>query len=325
MKTDFCGEWKQRKDLAFLNEVSSVPLQQALRHLQKGFAGFFEGRTAYPCFKRKRVLAGSAEYTKSAFTFRSGELKLAKQDAPLKIKWSRALPHGTVPSTVTVSRDAAGRWFVSLLVEEDIPAHPERSEAVGVDAGITSLFTLSTGERVTNPRHERRDREKIRRRQRELSRKRKGSANYRKAQVRLARAHARISDRRHDFLHKLTTRLVRENQVIAVEDLGVRGMLSNRALARAIADASWATFRRMLEYKAQWHGRDLITVDRFLPSSKTCSACGTMRHTMPLGERTFTCATCGHTECRDVNAAKNILAAGLAVAACGDGVGPKRS
>ncbi|GAB4003215.1 hypothetical protein GCM10029992_43980 [Glycomyces albus] len=158
-----------------------------------------------------------------------------------------------------------------------------------------------------------------------LARKQRGSKNYRKAQVRLARAHARISDRRHDFLHKLTTRLVRENQVIAVEDLGVRGMLSNRTLARAIADASWAAFRRMLEYKTEWYGRNLVAVDRFFPSSKTCSACGTMKHAMPLGERTFACADCGHVECRDVNAAKNILAAGLAVAACGDGVRPKRS
>ena len=320
-------KWKQRSDLAFLNEVSSVPLQQVLRHLQKGFAHFFEGRTGYPSFRKKRALAGSAEYTKSAFTFRSGELKLAKQDAPLRIKWSRPLPAGAAPSTLTVSRDGAGRWFVSLLIQEDIAALPRRSETVGIDAGITSLFTLSTGEHVTNPRHEGRDRERIKHRQRDLSRKRKGSANHRKAQTRLARAHARVSDRRHDFLHKLTTRLVRENQTIAVEDLDVRGMLSNHTLARAIADASWSTFRRMLEYKSDWYGRDLVAVDRFLPSSKTCSACGTMRRAMPLSVRTFTCPSksCGHSEDRDVNAAKNILAAGLAVAACGDGVRPKRS
>lgn len=320
-------KWKQRKDLAFLNEVSSVPLQQSLRHLQKGFARFFEKQSGYPRFKRKRALAGSAEYTKSAFTYSGGELKLAKQDGPLKIKWSRPLPRGSVPSTVTVSRDGASRWFVSILVEEDIPALPERSESVGVDAGLSSLFTLSTGEHVINPRHERRARDKIRLRQRELSRKQKGSANFRKAQVRLARAHARVSDRRIDFLHKFTTRLVRENQVIAVEDLGVRGMLSNRTLARAIQDASWARFRGMLEYKAEWYGRELIVVDRFLPSSKTCSACGTVKDTMPVHARTFICPDrgCGHVEDRDMNAAKNILAAGLAVAACGDGVRPKRS
>jgi putative transposase len=320
-------KWKRRSDLAFLNEVSSVPMQQALRHLQKGFAHFFEGRTGYPRFKKKRVLSGAAEYTKSAFTFRSGELRLAKQDAPLRIKWSRPLPAAADPSAVTVSRDGAGRWFVSLLVEEDIAALPQRSEEVGIDAGITSLFTLSTGEHVTNPRHERRGRLRIKQRQRDLSRKQQGSANYRKAQVRLARAHARVSDRRHDFLHKLTTRLVRENQTIVVEDLSVRGMLSNHTLARAISDASWSTFRRMLAYKADWYGRDLVVVDRYLPSSKTCSECGTMRQAIPLNVRTFRCPSkrCGHSEDRDVNAAKNILAAGLAVAACGDGVRPKRS
>ncbi|MFG3340924.1 RNA-guided endonuclease InsQ/TnpB family protein [Glycomyces sp. NPDC048151] len=316
--------WKRRSDLAFLNEVSSVPLQQALRHLQKAYTGFFEGRTAYPRFKRKRHLAGSAEYTKSGFTFRGGELKLAKHDAPLMIRWSRDLPHGADPSTVTVTRDAAGRWFVSLLIEQDIPALPERDDAVGIDAGLTTLFTMSTGEQVTKPRHERRDRARIKQRQQDLSRKQKGSANYRKAQVRLARAHARVTDRRHDVLHKLTTRLVRENQTICVEDLHVRGMLGNHTLARAIADASWSTFRRLLEYKAEWYGRALVVVDRFFPSSRTCSACGALKNKMLLSARTFACPRCGHVEDRDVNAAKNILAAGLAVAACGDGVRPKR-
>jgi putative transposase len=320
-------KWKRRKDLAFLNEVSSVPLQQTLRHLQLGFAGFFEKRTGYPCFKRKRLLAGSAEYTRSAFTFANGTLKLAKQAASLKIVWSRRLPLGAAPSKVTVSRDNAGRWFVSFLVEQDIPLLPERVESVGVDAGLINLFTLSTGERIANPRFERQDRARIHRRQKELSCKKKGSKNYRKAQVRLARAHARVADRRHDLLHKLTTRLVRENQTIAVEDLGVRGMLSNHTLARAIQDASWAAFRGMLDYKAEWYGRTLVSIDRFFPSSKTCSACGTVKQAMPLNSRTFVCPDqeCGHTEDRDANAAKNILAAGLAVIACGDGVRPRRS
>ncbi|WP_051392905.1 RNA-guided endonuclease InsQ/TnpB family protein [Glycomyces arizonensis] len=319
-------KWKHRQDLAFLNDVSSVPLQQSLRHLQKAFVNFWEKRASYPVFKKKR-LTGAAEYTKSAFTWTNGELKLAKHTAPLEVRWSRRLPKGSEPSTVTVSRDRAGRWFVSMLVEQDIPTLPERRESVGVDAGLTSLFTLSTGETITNPRHERRDRERIRKLRRDLSRKQAGSSNRRKAGLRLARAHARVADRRHDILHKLTTRLVRENQVICVEDLGVRGMLGNGRLARAIADAAWAAFRAQLEYKAEWYGRTLIAVDRFLPSSKTCSACGTLKEDMPLRQRVFTCPEreCGHTEDRDVNAAKNILAAGLAVAACGDGVRPKRA
>nr|WP_211116682.1 RNA-guided endonuclease TnpB family protein [Glycomyces buryatensis] len=317
-------KWKQRKDLAFQNEVSSVPLQQALRHLQKSFSGFFKGHTEYPRLKKKRVLAGSAEYTRSAFKWSCGQLTLAKQHEPLKIRWSRRLPVGAAPSTVTVTRDASGRWFVSLLAQEDIPALPERDEVVGIDAGITSLLTLSTGEKITNPRHERQDRDRVAKRQRELSRKQKGSANFRKAKVKLARAHARVADRRADHLHKLTTRLVRENQTIAVEDLNVHGMLANHTLARAIQDASWSTFRRMLEYKADWYGRNLVVIYRFLPSSKTCSVCGTLVESMPLSQRTFTCPdpTCGHVEDRDVNAAKNILAAGLAERrnACGDGV-----
>ena len=316
--------WKRRKDLAFLNEVSSVPLQQALRNLQKSYSTFFKGQNKYPRFKKKRVLNGSAEYTRSAFKWSCGQLTLAKQTVPLKIRWSRPLPISAVPSTVTVSRDNAGRWFVSLLVEEDIPTLPERRESVGIDAGITSLLTLSTGEKVTNPRYGTRDRDRIRKRQQELPRKQRGSNNYKKAQIRLARAHARVADRRADHLHKITTRLVRENQTIAVEDLNVQGMLANHTLARAIADASWSTFRRLLEYKAEWYGRDLVVVDRFLPTSRTCSACGTLRTDLSLSERVFRCADpdCGHTADRDVNAAKNILAAGLAESrnACGDGV-----
>ncbi|SDE45299.1 putative transposase [Glycomyces harbinensis] len=319
-------KWKQRKDLAFLNEVSSVPLQQALRHLQSAYAGFWEGRTNYPRFKRKRT-AGSATYTRSAFTWRDGGLKLAKHSEFLRLKWSRPLPRASAPSMVTISRDSAGRWFVSLLVEADVPTLPEHTEAVGVDAGLSSLFTLSTGEKITNPRHERRDRERIKHRQRELARKQKGSKNFQKARLQLARAHARIADRRLDTMHKFTTRLVRENQVICIEDLNVRGMMGDHSLARAIADASWATFRRLLEYKCEWYGRELIAIDRFYPSSKVCSACGTVNAAVSLAERTFKCRdnSCGHVEDRDVNAAKNILAAGLAVAACGDGVRPKRS
>lgn len=318
--------WKRRKDLDFLNEVSSVPLQQALRHLQSGYVGFWEGHAKYPRFKRKRT-SGSATYTRSAFTWRDNYLKLAKHAESLRVRWSRPLPPGSEPSSVAVSRDSAGRWFVSLLVEEDIPALAERTESVGVDAGLSSLFTLSTGEKITNPRHERRDRERIKFRQKELARKQKGGKNFQKAKLKLARAHARIADRRLDAMHKFTTRLVRENQVICVEDLNVRGMMSNHTLARAIADASWATFRRLLEYKCEWHGRDLVAIDRFHPSSKVCSACGTLKATISSGERTFKCpdTTCGQVEDRDVNAAKNILAAGLAVTACGDGIRPKRS
>ncbi|WP_317440894.1 RNA-guided endonuclease TnpB family protein [Streptomyces collinus] len=316
-------EWKKTEELAFLTEVSSVPLQQALRHLQTAFGNFFAKRAKYPRFKSKKKARASAEYSRSAFTWREGKLTLAKMAEPLDIRWSRPLPEGVEPTTVTVSRDAAGRWFVSLLCEDTITPAPATTAAVGIDAGITSLVTLSTGEKITNPEHERRDRARLARAQRELSRKVKGSANRGKARVRVARIHAGIADRRRDFLHKLSTRLVRENQTVVIEDLTVRNLLKNHSLARAISDASWTELRSMLEYKCAWYGRELVVIDRFFPSSKLCGNCGTVRGKLPLNVREWTC-DCGAVHDRDVNAARNTLAAGLAASACGDGVRPQR-
>ena len=317
-------EWKKTGELAFLTEVSSVPLQQTLRHLQTAFAHFFAKRAKYPRYKSRKKSRSSAEYTRSAFTWREGRLTLAKMAQPLDIRWSRPLPQGAEPTTVTVSRDAAGRWFVSLLCEDTIAPAPATNTAVGLDAGIASLVTLSTGEKITNPRHERHDRARLTRAQRELSRKVKGSANRAKARRKVARIHARIADRRRDFLHKLTSRIVHENQVVVIEDLTVRNLLKNGRLARAISDAAWTDLRMMLEYKCAWYGRELVVIDRFFPSSKLCGACGTLAAKLPLHVRAWTCEHCGAVHDRDVNAARNILAAGLAASACGDGVRPQR-
>ncbi|MDX3458403.1 RNA-guided endonuclease TnpB family protein [Streptomyces sp. ME02-8801-2C] len=316
--------WKQTEELAYLNEVSSVPLQQALRHLQLAFTNFFGKRAKYPRFKSRKKSRKSAEYTTSGFRFRKGELTLAKMTEPLDIVWSRPLPEGVTPSTVTVSQDAAGRWFVSMLCDDTITPAPPTTNAVGIDLGITSLATLSTGEKITNPKHERKDRARLVKAQRELSRKAKGDgANRAKARRKVARVHARIADRRRDFLHKLTTRLVRENQTVVIEDLTVRTMVKNRKLARAISDAAWTDMRSMLEYKTAWYGRELVVVDRFFPSSRLCGACGTIRAKLPLDVREWTCE-CGAVHDRDVNAAENLLAAGLAVSVWGAGVRPQR-
>ncbi|MEW2049267.1 RNA-guided endonuclease TnpB family protein, partial [Streptomyces sp. NPDC005476] len=288
------------------------------------FASFFAKRAKYPRYKSRKKSRASAEYTRSAFTWRDGQLTLAKMAKHLDIRWSRRLPEGAEPTTVTVSRDAAGRWFVSLLCEDSIAPALATTAAVGLDAGITSLVTLSTGEKVANPKHERRDRARLARVQRELSRKAKGSANREKARRRAAKVHARIADRRRDFLHKLSTRLVRENQTVVIEDLTVRNLLKNGKLARAISDAAWTDLRSMLEYKCAWYGRELVVIDRFFPSSKLCGTCGTVGGKLPLNVREWTCDDCGAVHDRDVNAARNILAAGLAVSACGDGVRPQR-
>jgi putative transposase len=316
-------EWKKTEELAFLTEVSSVPLQQSLRHLQTAFGNFFAKRAKYPRCKSRKKSRASAEYTRSGFTWRDGHLALAKMAEPLDIRWSRPLPKGAVPTTVTVSRDSAGRWFVSLLCDDTIAPAPATANVVGIDAGITSLVTLSTGEKIANPKHERRDRARLAKAQRELSRKAKGSANREKARHRVAKVHARIADRRRDFLHKLTSRIVHENQVVVIEDLTVRNLLKNSKLARAISDAAWTELRSMLEYKCAWYGRELVVIDRWFPSSKLCGSCGTVAAKMPLNVREWTC-DCGTVHDRDVNAARNILAAGLAVSACGDGVRPQR-
>ncbi len=309
--------WKKQQDLQFLNEVSCVPLQQGLRNLQKAFANFWAGRAKYPNFKKKRS-GGSAEFTRSAFKWKDGQLWLAKCSEPLPIRWSRTFPAGCEPSTVTVGLDASGRWFVSLLIDDHtVETLPQVDKAVGIDAGVTSLIATSDGEKIANPKHFKRLRRKLRQAQKTLSRRVKGSNNREKARLMVARIQAAIADARKDFLHKLTTRLVRENQTIAVEDLAVKNMMKNRKLSAAIADASWSELVRQLEYKAAWYGRTLVRINRWFPSTKRCGHCGHVVDKLPLDVRKWDCPECGTHHDRDINAAQNILAAGLAVIVCG--------
>jgi putative transposase len=314
-------QWKKQEDLQFLNEVSSVPLQQGLRNLQKAFTNFWAGLARYPNFKKKRS-GGSAEFTRSAFRWKDGQLWLAKCSEPLPIRWSRTLPKGCEPSTVTVRLDASGRWFVSLLVNDTIKPLPQTDKVVGIDTGITSLIVTSDGEKIANPKHFKRLRYKLRQAQKALSRKVKGSNNREKARREVARIHVKIADTRNDFLHKLTTQLVRENQTIAVEDLAVKNMLKNHKLAQAISDASWGELIRQLGYKCQWYGRTRVKIERWFPSSKRCGRCGHVVEKLPLDIREWDCPECGTHHDRDINAAQNILAAGLAVIVCGANIRP---
>ncbi len=331
--------------MQFLSEVSCVPLQQTLRHLQTAFGNFFKKRAKYPRFKKKRS-GGSAEFTRSAFKWsqpragvppvegtgvKDGQVWLAKCVQPLNIIWSRMLPQGCEPSTITVRLDARGRWFVSLLVDDPtVYPLPAVDKQIGLDAGITSLITTSDGEKVANLKHFNRLRRKLRRVQKALSRRQKGSNNREKARLEVAKVQAQIADVRKDFLHKLTTRLVRENQTISVEDLAVANMVKNRQLARSIVDAAWGELVRFLEYKCQWYGRTLVKIDRWFPSSKRCGSCGHIVDKLPLSIREWDCPSCNATHDRDINAAQNILAAGLAVIGgnidevCGANVRPDR-
>lgn len=312
---------KKTPEHAWLNEVSSVPVQQALRHLQTAFTNFFAKRARYPQFKRKDG-PQSAEYTTSAFKWDGKSLKLAKMDEPLAIRWSRTIPKAAKVTTVTVSLDAAGRYFVSLLCDDAVAERPAVDGKVGIDLGLTHFAILSNGEKVSAPNTFRKNEAKLAKLQRRLSKKTKGSNRRKKAKLRVAKLHAKIADSRRDFLHKLSTRLINENQVIAVESLSVSNMQKNRCLSKSISDASWSEFVRQLEYKARWYGRELIGIDRWYPSSKRCSDCGYTMPKMPLSVREWVCPECGSIHDRDINAARNVLAAGLAVSARGETVSP---
>jgi len=312
---------KTKPEFEWLNEVSSVPIQQSLQHLQRAFNNFFSHRAKYPTFKKKDGKQ-SISYVSSAFKWDGKELKLAKMDEPLNIRWSLSIPKAAKVTTCTVSKDCSGRYFVSMLCDDSVSAKPEVDGQVGIDLGLTHFAILSTGEKIASPNTFRKNEARLARLQRRLAKKQKGSANRAKAKMKVARIHANISDARKDFLHKLSTRLINENQVIAVESLAVSNMQKNHCLAKSISDASWAEFVRQLEYKALWYGRTLIGIDRWYPSSKRCNDCGYTIGSLPLNVRGWTCPECGVVHDRDINAARNILAAGLAVSVCGENVSP---
>ena len=309
--------WKKLPELHFLTEVSAPSLQQSLRDLQVAFSRFFSGLSEYPRFKRRKS-GGSASFPRTAFRLVGDKLYLAKMADPIRVRWSRPLPVGAAPSSVRVSLDCSGRWHVSMVCDDrTIRKLPPSSGCVGIDLGIRSFATLSSGEKLPAVSVSEHDKKRIALLHKRLSRKARGSSNAEKARIRLARAISRERNRRSDHHHKLSTRLVRENQVISVESLNVSGMVRSSNLSRKILDSGWSSFVAMLRYKSEWYGRELIEVDRFFPSSKTCSSCGWVNGDLSRSAYEWTCVMCGSVHDRDHNAAKNILAAGHAVAACG--------
>jgi len=312
---------KKQEETVWLNDVSSVPLQQALRHLDKAFRNFFDGRANYPTFKKKRNQQ-AATYANNAFIWKDQALTLAKMDAPLSIVWHRPLPDGCKPSSVTVTKDEADRYFVSILVEEDIKALEVSPKTVGLDLGLKSMVITSDGHTYGNPKFFSKNEKKLAKAQRRHAKKKKGSKNRNKARLKVARLHQKISDRRRDYQHQLSASVIRENQVVCVESLQVKNMVKNHCLAKAISDVGWSEFIRQLEYKAEWYGRTIVKIDKWYPSSKRSFDCGHLLDSLPLDVRSWACPECGVVHDRDINAAQNILAAGLAVAACGEAVRP---
>ncbi|MCD7441251.1 transposase [Streptomyces lincolnensis] len=326
--------WKRREETAWLREVSSTVLQQSLRHLDRAYGRFFKGEARYPKRKKKRRSRDTATYVRTGFKWvedpgrpGTGLVTLAKQSEPLRVRWSRALPAGVVPVRLSVTRDRAGRYFVSMLVDERIAPLPtvfvsgsREPKAVGIDVGLASLVILDDGTKFDHPRLLRRYAEKLARLQRELHRKVRGSKNRQKVREKIARLYALISDVRRDMLNRVTTRLVRENQVLVVEDLSVatllrsargKGRRRKAKLNQAIFDASWGELLRQLRYKCEWYGRTLVVVGRFFPSTRRCSACHVVGPRMDVSVRQWTCEECGALHDRDVNAAVNLRDEGL--------------
>ena len=315
---------KATPERAWLGEVSSVVLQQSLADLNAAYRNFFASVTgmrkgpkvAPPRFKSRKDRRQAIRFTANARfkVLPSGKLRLPKiGDVP--VRWSRALP--TAPSSVTVIKDAAGRYFASFVVQTRPGAAPATGPVIGIDLGLTHFAVLSDGRKIASPRFLRRAEKKLKRAQRALAGKQKGSRNRDKARMKLARAHARVTDARRDFHHQLSTALIRDNQAVAVEDLAVKGLARTR-MAKSVHDAGWSAFVHMLEYKARLYGREFRRIGRFEPTSQVCSACGARDGPKPLHVRAWQCRACGAWLDRDVNAAVNVArAAGLAASACG--------
>jgi putative transposase len=309
-------ESKKAPERAWLGEVSSVVLQQALADLNTAYRNFFASVTgkrkgpkvAPPRFRSRKDSRQAIRFTKNSrfAVLENGRLRLPKV-GDVKVRWSRPLP--SAPSSVTVIRDAAGRFFASFVVEVTPEPLPETKADRGIDLGLGHFAVMDDGTKVTAPRFLRRAEKKLRKAQKALSRKVKGSRNREKARATVARAHARVADARRDFHHKLSTKLTRENQAVYVEDLAVKGLARTR-LAKSVHDAGWSAFTAMLEYKAALYGREFRKIGRWEPTSQVCSACGVKDGPKPLHVREWTCGACGTLLDRDANAARNIAALG---------------
>lgn len=318
---------KHTPERQWLSEVASVVLVQACQDARRAYRNWFDSmsgkrrgrRVGAPRFRSRKDNRQSIRLTRNGFSVRENRSLYVAKVGELKVAWSRELP--SVPSSVTIIKDSADRYFASFVVETTTEALSPVMDEVGIDLGLSSFAVLSDGRVIDAPKFLRRAERKLCKAQQSLSRKETGSNNRAKARLRVAKAHARVADSRRDWAHKESTRIIRENQAVFVEDLCVQGLARTR-LAKSVHDAGWSMFTRMVEEKAARYGRHFGKVGRFYPSSQLCSACGVLDGPKPLSVREWTCVACGAVHDRDLNAAKNILAEGRSESrnACGGAV-----
>lgn len=308
---------KKEENTSWLAEVPSVTLQQSLQNLNDAYNKFFIGlknnkKVGFPRFK-KRNNGNSIRFTKGTIKYKDNKIFIPKMKTHLRIRWDRQLPTNEINS-ITISLTRSGKWYVSILVDDPNDyTLPLCNKVLGIDLGIETFATLSTGEKVKMP-DLKPHYTKLKKLQKKHSRK-KGTQNKNKARIKVARQCEKIANIRENFHHKLSTQLIHENQVVVMEDLNVSGMIKNRKLARAISQQGWSKFIVIIKYKATLYGRHFIQADRFYPSSKTCSSCGTIQSSLPLNIREWTCDICGSHHDRDINAAKNLMALGTSASA----------
>ena len=300
---------KKQEETEWLKEVNSQTLQQSIINLDKAFTSFFKHKAKFPKFKKKSNTQSFQLPQNMKVNKGNSTIILPKVSGEIKTVFHRDFD-GSI-KTCTISKNPSDQYFISILVEtKDKPKKKKKhnkKKAIGIDLGIKEFLIDSEGNKVANPKYLEKQEKRLAKLQRDLSKKQKGSNNRYKARKKVAKQHQKIKNKRTDFLHKTSTKLIRENQTIVLEDLNVSGMMKNHKLARSIASASWSEFNRMLEYKAEWYGVNIIRINRFAPSSKMCNSCGTIHDDLKLSDRVFKCKNCGHEEDRDINAAKNIL------------------
>ncbi|WP_369222173.1 RNA-guided endonuclease InsQ/TnpB family protein [Streptomyces sp. R39] len=313
---------KRTEERAWLADVSAVVLQQSLRDLDTAYKNFFDSvkgkrqgrKVGPPRFKSKKDPRQSIRLNTNAFCVQGDGTVYVAKVGNLKVRWSRRLP--AAPTSLTVTKDSSGRYFLSFVVDTEPDILPEAESECGIDLGLSAFAVLSDGTKIDSPRFLRRAEKKLRRLQQELSRKVKGSKNRARARMKVARQHAKVADRRRDWHHKASTQIIRDNQAVYVEDLAVSGLGRTR-LAKSVHDAGWSAFVGMLEYKAVKHGRTFAKVDRAFPSSQLCAVCGFKDGPKPLHVRRWTCAACEIVHDRDHNAAQNVLLEGRRIVATG--------